>query len=961
MAFVKPRRTATRLSLSVCLTAMLLVAAPAAAEGRIAGRVGDQSGAYFLDGAIVSIEALKLRAVSADGGYFVFRGVPAGRHVLQVDYLGAQRVNAEVVVRDGATAEPLVLVGERQGALEEIVVYGQAASAGKALNQMRAADNLVSIVSADFVGQFPDENVSEALQRLSGVFIERDQGEGRFVGVRGLSPGLNVASINGLPIPSPESETRAVALDVLPSDMVERLEVSKSLTPDMDADAIGGTINVRSLSAFDRKNLHVKLRGEGRRDDMAGQTAAKLSGAFTNVLAVGGGELGVAFSYSNGEKTIAVDNFEVDGGWDNDFEDSGVRGAEEVEQRDYEVTRERDGMALNLDYRANSASRYYLRTLRSRFTDTEFRNRIEFKLDEGDIDTLTGKAHVRTETELQRELKDRFEEQRILSVVLGGENHHGDWTLAYAYGHSEAEESEPNRIDSQFKNEDVARAGYTGAGQALRLQMSADALDPARYELDEIVVENNATQDVRDTFTFDVTKETLFGDHPGFVKFGVKRGDREKTLDLNARIYDGFAQDPTLADFVVGDVDYTLGDYGPHVDYRRQRAFVASALQNPACASSAFDEDACGFELDDDATALASARDYHIEEDVTALYAMSRMDVGDWRVVYGVRMESTDFAARGYSAREVDVDGEDDVQIARNAFSDSYRFLFPSLHLRYEPRENLIFRFASTRSISRPSFGDLNPSPDEIEIEEDDDEIELAVEAGNPHLRPFEAVNFDLSLEYYPGDVGAFAAGIFHKRIGNFIFDADVSGIVDPALYAGSIPVTDAEILMPRNGEDAKLLGLELSWTRHFHALPPPFNGLLLTANFTLTDSDANLGLPSDAGRSNSSALPNQADMVGNFVIGYENERASLRLSAAYLSERVIEINLEDATNDLYEDGHLQVDFTAKFDFTDHVQGFLNVVNATEEPNYRYFGSRGYAAQYDVIGRSLVLGVTYRN
>ena len=855
MVFRKPRRSATRLSLGACLTAMLFFAAPAAAEGRIAGRVGDQSGAYFFDGAIVSIEALKLRAVSADGGYFVFRGVPAGRHVLRVDYLGAEPVDAEVVVRDDATAEPLVLLGERQGALEEVIVYGQAASAGKALNQMRAADNLVSIVSADFVGQFPDENVSEALQRLSGVFIERDQGEGRFVGVRGLSPGLNVASINGLPIPSPESDTRAVALDVLPSDMVERLEVSKSLTPDMDADAIGGTINVRSLSAFDRKNLHIKLRGEGRRDDMAGEMASKLSGAFTNIFALGGGELGVAFSYSNGEKTIAVDNFEIDGGWDNDLEDSGMRAAEEVEQRDYEVTRERDGVALNLDYRASSASRYYLRTLHSRFTDTEFRNRIEFKLDEGDIEALTGTSHVRTETELQRELKDRFEEQRILSVVLGGENHRGDWSIAYAYGRSEAEEAEPGRIDSQFKNKDVARAGYTGRGQALAFHMSADALDPSRYELDEIVVENNATQDERNTFTFDVTKETLFGDHPGFVKFGVKRGDREKTLDLDARIYDGFAQDPTLADFVAGDVDYTLGAYGPQVDYRRQRAFVANALQNPACAPSAFDKDACAFELDEDATALASARDYRIEEDVTALYAMSRLDVGDWRVVYGLRMESTDFTARGYSAREVDVDGEDDVQIAGNAFSDNYRFLFPSLHLRYEARENLIFRFATTRSISRPAFGDLNPSPGEIEIEEDDGEIALAVEAGNPHLRPFEAVNFDLSLEYYPGDIGAFAAGVFHKRIGNFIFDADVSGIVDPALYAGSIPVTDVEVLMPRNGEGATLLGLELSWTRQFHTLPSPFNGLLLMANLTCTNSDANLGLPQDAGRRNTSAL----------------------------------------------------------------------------------------------------------
>ena len=943
------------------LCAALLAAEWAWAEGRIAGRVSNQSGEFFLDGAIVSIEERDLRQVSANGGRFAFRNLPAGSYALSVDYLGAQSATAEVVVEDGAVATPMLRVGNPRGDLEEIIVYGQAASASKAMNQMRAADNLVAVVSADFVGQFPDENVSEALQRVSGVFIERDQGEGRFVGVRGLSPGLNVAAINGVPIPSPEGDTRAVALDVLPSDLVESLEVSKTLTPDMDADAIGGTINVRSLSAFDRKNLYYKFRGEGRRDDVAGATKGKFSAALTNVFEMGAGELGMAFSYSMGEKTIAVDNVEVDGGWSNDLEDAGARGAEEVEQRRYDVTRERRGLALNLDYRPRDGARYYLRTLRSWFADTELRNRIEFKLDEGDVEALDSTSHVRTDTELQRELKDRYEEQHILSAVFGGEHDRGDWNVTYAYGYSEAEEREPGRVDSQFVNDGVGRAGYLALGRALRLTASADALAPAGFELDEIVVENNAAEDQRRTFSLDVSKDLRLRERSGVVKFGVKRGAREKTLDLDARIYDGFADDPTLADFVGGAAAYSLGDFGPLVDLRRQRAFVRRATGNPACAPAAYDEDACGFELDEDATALASARDYRIEEDVSAAYLMSRLDAGDWRFVYGARLEETTFSANGFNAREVDVDGEDDVQIAPNGFSGSYRHWFPSLHLRYEPRRNLIFRAALTRSISRPSFGDLNPSPAAIEIEEDDGEIELQVEAGDPHLQPFEATNLDVSVEYYQGQVGAFSIGYFQKRIDNFIFDADVSSVVDPDVYAGSIPVTDAEILMPRNGADASLQGLELGWTRHFDALAPPLDGLLLMANVTLTSSEANLGLPGDAGRGNESTLPNQADLVGNFVIGYENERVSLRLAAAYLGERVIEIDLEDETNDLYEDAHLQVDFTAKYDFTDNVKGFFNVVNLTEEPNYRYFGGRSYAAQYDAIGRSLVVGVTYRN
>ncbi|MYL01673.1 MAG: TonB-dependent receptor plug domain-containing protein [Gammaproteobacteria bacterium] len=124
---------------------------------------------------------------------------------------------------------------------------------------MRSADNLISVVTSDSIGQFPDENVSEALQRINGVFVERDQGEGRFVGVRGIDPQLNVASINGLNVPAPESDRRNVALDVIPSDLVESLEVTKTLTPDQDGDAIGGTINIKSLSAFDREGMSYKL------------------------------------------------------------------------------------------------------------------------------------------------------------------------------------------------------------------------------------------------------------------------------------------------------------------------------------------------------------------------------------------------------------------------------------------------------------------------------------------------------------------------------------------------------------------------------------------------------------------------------------------------------------------------------------------------------------------------------
>ncbi len=155
--------------------------------------------------------------------------------------------------------EPLVM--------EHVEVIGQAVSIDEALKDQRSSDSVKSVVHADGIGQLPDDNAAEALQRIPGISVERDQGEGRFVSVRGIAPDLNSVTINGTLVPSPESKRRAVALDVLPSELVQSLSVVKTLTPDMDANSLGGTIEVESLSAFDHDGLFYSISGEGSYDE----------------------------------------------------------------------------------------------------------------------------------------------------------------------------------------------------------------------------------------------------------------------------------------------------------------------------------------------------------------------------------------------------------------------------------------------------------------------------------------------------------------------------------------------------------------------------------------------------------------------------------------------------------------------------------------------------------------------
>ena len=948
----------------VVLAGLFLLAPVSAvlAEGVVEGRVSDQSGEVFFEGAIVSLPELNIERVTDSAGRFRFQRVPAGEYRLEVSYVGAEPVSVGVAVRDDATERANVRIGSQVGQMENIIVVGQAAGAYGAINRMRSADNLISVVTSDSIGQFPDENVSEALQRINGVFIERDQGEGRFVGVRGIDPQLNVASINGLNVPAPESDRRNVALDVIPSDLVESLEVTKTLTPDQDGDAIGGTINIKSLSAFDREGMSYKLKGQSFYNDLQGSRGHKFSGTFTNAFDFAGGELGLAMSVSTNEREFGTDNLEADGGWE---EDGGVRYHEELEKRNYEITRERNGLALNLDFRASETSSYYMRTLYSDFSDLELRNRIEFKLDKGDVeydsDSLTA-----TDTRLQRELKDRYEEQEILSVLVGGENLIGDWTVEYSAGYSEASEEEPGRVDTQFEMNGVGFTRYENLGRVPSLSFSADGAMPENFELDEIAIEDNFTNDEETAFRFDVTRDMTFGGHPGYIRFGAKYRARDKNRDAGLRIFedfdDAFGSAPTLDQFVSGSTDYMLGTYGPYVSPGLQRSFVWGNIGgSSACMLESYNEDACPFIMDVDGSRVGSAADYDIEENVSALYLMQRIDLNNLRLVYGVRYEGTDFTAKGAYVREVDVDGQDDVQISESRYESDYGSVLPSINLRYKLSKNLILRGAYTHSIARPSFGDLNPTPDAIEIEQDDGEIEMAVEAGNPKLKPYKSRNLDFSVEYYPGNMGVLSAGAFYKRIDDFVFNADVSSIADPSEYAGNIAVTDLEVFKPLNGQSANLYGLELGWTRQFTELPGPLNGLILMANATITDSDADLGLGPDADRGNESRLPSQADLVANFVVGYENYGWSVRLSSAFIGNRIAEINLADQSNDLYEDGHHQIDLTVKYDVNEQLQLYFNAMNLGEEPNYRYYGRSRYNGQYDEIGRSYVFGISYRS
>ena len=654
------------------------------------------------------------------------------------------------------------------GATEHVEVVGQAASIDQALKQQRNSDNIESVVHADGVAQLPDANVAEAVQRLPGISVERDQGEGRFVSVRGLGPDLNSVTINGTLVPSPESARRAVALDVLPAELVQSLSVIKTLTPDMDANSLGGTVDVQSLSAFDHKGLFFTGSSEAGYNKNTHQTSPKLSGAISDRFSLGDGvdNFGVAAALSWNKRDFGSDNVETGGAWD--FTD-GAR-LNSFEQRVYDISRERTGGGLNVDYKPDDDTRLYVRTLYSRYKDTETRNSTHLEFNTPQAAGELGKAKAK------RKLKQREETQEIQSYVFGGERLLGLWTLSGQAGYSKSSEDSPGHIaGATFKgNTNFPDSGFYDTEKP-RPIIGAGFYDPSNFSLDKVDWEAQNTQDTEKNIRLDLARDYDVQGYAAQAKFGGKVSRRNKDNDLNAWVYKDFDEagfndaQLNMSAFDKGNVHYQLGQFGPGLSGGAIKDLIGGL--NP---DAYYDEQE------------SRANDFKIREDINAAYVMNTVDIDDWRFIAGMRYEGTEFEAKGTGAR-------DGVFEAQDTKRDYHHWL-PGLHARYQWGKNTQLRAAWTNAVVRPTFGQLAPG-----FVIDDDQATF----GNPNLKPLESSNFDLGIEHYMGQAGTVSAFLFYKDIKNFVYNNDLAGSGQWADFS--------EAHTYANGDSAKLYGLALT------------------------------------------------------------------------------------------------------------------------------------------------------
>ncbi|MCA8899719.1 MAG: TonB-dependent receptor [Hyphomonas sp.] len=920
----------------------------AAAADVITGQVTDATGEAPLQGAIVTIEELGRTAASDRSGNYRFANVPAGDYTLSVSYVGADVVTSDLTLSGNATLD--FQLGGDVRYLDNVLVVGSAAAQAGAINQQRASNAILSVVDSDGLGNFPDTTVADSLARVPGLSIENDQGEGRYVSIRGINTDLISSSINGVRTPSPE-DRRGVLLDGVPSDLLDTIEVQKSLTPDVDADTLGGVINMKTISAFDRDGRFIRAKLEGQYNEITEEVSPKGTFTYTDTF---GDKLGIAFSANYQNLRIQTHNNET-GGWNlfdgADFEvpQAGEFFAPEddYEMRWYDLTRERLGIVFNADYRLSENTDLYLRTLFNQYTDDEVRNKFEFREMDEEIVSATANTVAYRRGEVDAEVRQREEVRNIQTYAIGGNTFTGPWEFDYELSYAFAEEDDSNNHDVAFRSGPEQRDSTVGSivfdySNPKKPVISGQAVpflyDPANYTLDAFEREFTTTEDTEWTGRFDVARDAMWGDIPVVWKGGLKLRDREKVRDQNLDIYS--FDDVLLTDYITANAEISGWRMNNPMfawpDANMTRALRALALTEG--------------ELEEDDTNLETiSGDYTINEQVLAGYGMGTFEVGNVTVVAGVRIERTEVDSFGFVFGE----GDTPADAMRRNYSDEYTHVLPSVNLKYAFGENLYARAAYYAAIVRPGFGEMAPR---VLFNDDRDEIEM----GNPGLDPYEADNFDLSIEYYPTKLSVLSAGIFYKEIDNAIFPAtfDIDQLpanVDLSFLDAATVAGLSEVSTYVNSPKAKVRGLEFNYVQQLDFLGDGFDGFLVSGNVTFTDSEARIPDEDNPLATREVPLLKQNDKIWNVAVGYDKGPWDLRISANYRGDYLDELFGQNL--DRYTGEHMSVEASAKYDVNDHLQIYVEGKNLTDEPEYYYHGAEDRLSQYDEYGWSGIFGV----
>jgi TonB-dependent receptor len=929
-----------------------VVQAQATATGTLIGQVSNETTRTALAGAAVSLESdPRLRAFTEPDGSFRIEGVPAGAQNVVVDYTGLDQGRARVSVPAGGTAKVAVKLNSGIYSLAKFEVSSVREGQAAAISSQRAADNIKTSMATDAFGNVADSNLGNLLVKMSGLSGERDEGDVFQIAVRGMSASLNSVTVDGTRMSGATTRNsgRAFEIDKVSTAAIESIEVFKAATPDMDADAIGGSINLKTKSSFDRAGRVF--------DYTVGMNAYYQRGTKYPTG---------SFSYSDvygAERRLGL---AVSGSWNRTY---GPRSAfragytnptltapapmTDFQTTEDEIRLDRGGLGLKAEYKLTSFASVFLGVMYNNFRDVMDQHKQRVRRSNGTAVTPDDVVTVFTNGQFEYEMESRVRTVKTLRLHGGGKLTWQGYQLDVDATHAPSIGFE-KRQDLSLR---VNNVNYV-VDRTNRLHFPSivrtGGQDPANYDnayTDSLNRKDFHADDQISSAQLNV-KRSFATPWPTYLKAGVRYRFQEKKQDRAQDVFtyvgpDGVAgrvaatgiNDDNLNRFRDDGHRYQpinglYSNFTPWPDWRAMhREFAA----NPALFS--YNRNSSGQNL--------LVNDGKAGEGVAASYLQGNVKVGTFSALAGVRMEETRVSATGPLTDTRFPTSQPELRFGQKITrKSSYTNLFPSVHLRYEPLRDTLVRASVSSGIGRPSFNDLMPITSI-------DTARNSITQNNTGLKPQRSTGFDLSIERYLKPVGLFSVGVFQKEIKDYIFDLRntvPSGANNgfEGLYEGF------DFNTKTNGGWARVKGFEANYQQQLTFLPGWLSGFGVFANYTRL-----LTRGTFAGTVVVDKLANFTPLASNVGLSYIRSKLTLRGQLNYEGVRLTSFNLNPAAQQ-FQEQRASVDLSAKYNLNPRLGFFVDAYNVFNEKYLKFqgLGTRPVDCQY--YGTRLSAGVTGR-
>ncbi|MET3665203.1 TonB-dependent receptor [Caulobacter sp. 1776] len=857
-------------------------------------------------------------------------------------------------------------------AVSDVIVTARrplAESQAAALQIQKNSDSLVSVLSADAVGALPDQNIAFAVGRLPGVGVERDQGQARYINLRGAPVYWTTLSFDGLSVVSPEG--RATRFDNIPSAIASLITVEKAIVPSMPGDTVAGNVDIRTRRAFDYKGQKITGKLGVGRVKLGGGDEYDTNLVYSNVF---GDRFGLVAQASYYSREMATDNWETDPYLSNTV-DPTKHFAREHENKHYRLTRENISASIRADYKFDDNNSIFASTINTYYHDDELRDNFIFRLDQGTDaagNSYTSAAYINANNpvfgtsygaRINGRIDYRNSKEAMSTNTVGGEHRwnkfSASWRLNYTYTQDGRDTpvtmafQSPSSfllrptVEYDFRDGDVntVKLYQTGGVTGARTR-GAQVTNIEDFQFPLTSAGNLKGGDYTNAYTakadFDYDGE-LAG-HETKFEFGGLWTDRTKKSRESSftRAFSG-AGVPTWAQFA-SNIGY-LGSQNLNYTFRyTNKDYTTNFVDELVRTGQATKND-------------TTANYWRVGETITAGYAMAttRFDWGN--IVYGARVEHIENEGQAYVAFPT---GQRLVKVK----SDDTLY-YPSAHLNWNLRDDLKLRVGVTTSASRADFDDLRPNYTFSDANQ-------TVSGGNPDAKPERQVGLDTYLEWYAGRETFVSAGVFYKDLKDVLVQTSRT-FGDTALNSNGVDRSGYAYSSIGNAGEGHLQGIELFFSGtaetfvQDHGLPSWLGGFGTRLSGTWTSSKVTL--PSVGGvPARTISVLGTSDAVYNVQAIYEKYGMTLRLAYQYRTPwgqsvgayRTVNGGVYPTDNgDIFWDSDEELDFSARYQVNKNIEVFFDASNLTNQGSRRYGDQSRYPIEFEKFGRRYVGGLRF--